>query len=247
MIIIDKIIHKLIVTLNQIQNRKNKKLFLRQYEEFKKDDRRFESDENDLFPCLNDATENTNFDAHYTYHPAWAARIVRDINPPKHIDISSILHFSTMLSAFIPVEFYDFRPVDLNLSNLTLGAVNLNDLPFATNSIESLSCMHTLEHIGLGRYGDELNAEGDLKAIAELKRVVKIGGSLIIVTPIGKPKLQFNAHRIYSYEMIIEYFSDFLLKDFSLVNDSSQFISPANPNLVALQSYGCGCFWFIKK
>ena len=82
--------------------------------------------------------------------------------------------------------------------------------------------MHTIEHIGLGRYGDPIDYDGDLKAIKELKRVIKIGGSIIIVVPVGKPKIIFNAHRIYSYDQIISYFNGFKLKEFSLITDSNK-------------------------
>ena len=107
--------------------------------------------------------------------------------------------------------------------------------------------MHTIEHIGLGRYGDELDAEGDSKAIKEIKRVLKDGGNFLFVTPVGKPKIEFNAHRIYSFEQITEYFAPFALKEFSLVTDDGNFIENANSELVAFQNYGCGCFWFIKN
>src|SRR5690606_13085906 len=64
----------------------------------------------DLFyPCLNDATSETDFDRHYVYHPAWAMRVILSINPGRHIDISSSLHFCSMLSAIVPTAFYDYR------------------------------------------------------------------------------------------------------------------------------------------
>ena len=56
-----------------------------------------------------------------------------------------------MVSAFIPVEFYDYRPAELSLSGLEFKHADLTHLPFADNSVESLSCMHVIEHIGLGR------------------------------------------------------------------------------------------------
>ncbi|OWK71756.1 DUF268 domain-containing protein [Pedobacter sp. AJM] len=208
---------------------------------------RFECSEDDLYPCLNDSTESTGFDAHYIYHPAWAARILKEINPVKHIDISSTLHFCSIISAFIPVEFYDYRPADLNLSNLLSQKADLTQLFFESNSIECLSCMHTIEHIGLGRYGDPIDPDGDLKAINEIKRVVKKGGSILFVVPVGKPKIMFNAHRIYDPKMIIDYFSGFELRKFSLVTDQNDFIDQAEINEGTAQTYGCGCFWFIKK
>jgi hypothetical protein len=201
----------------------------------------------DRYPCLNDDTRYTNFDGHYIYHPAWAARIIKNLNPRKHVDISSTLHFCSILSAFVPVEFYDYRPAILNLNNLYCGKADLTNLHFKDGTIESLSCMHTIEHIGLGRYGDDIDPDGDLKAIKELQRVCSIGGSILFVVPVGKPKIQFNAHRIYNPEMILEIFKGFELKNFSLITDKQEYIHSANINLAKEQNYGCGCFWFYKK
>jgi SAM-dependent methyltransferase len=191
-------------------------------------------------------TAITYFDGHYIYHPAWATRIIKNIQPAKHIDISSTLHFCTMLSTHMPVEFYDYRPAQLNLSNLKCGSADLSSLHFLSGSIHSLSCMHTVEHIGLSRYGDPLDPDGDIKAMQELQRVLAPGGHLLFVVPVGKPSVVFNAHRIYSYEMIMEYFEGLTVKDFSLVDDRNQFHSPSAPEDVALQQYGCGYFWFQK-
>ena len=201
----------------------------------------------DMHPCLTDKISSTPFDHHYIYHPAWAARVLAETRPAEHIDISSILSFCSIASAFIPIKFYDYRPAHLQLSNYSSGFADLKKLPFENDSIESISCMHTVEHIGLGRYGDELDAMGDIKATNELKRVVKPGGTLLFVTPVGKPKIVFNAHRIYSFELIINYFEGFELKEFSLIPDEGGLIRNADPALVQQQEYGCGCFWFSKK
>ena len=208
--------------------------------------KRFKLDWSDRYPCLEDNIGETHFDAHYIYHPAWAARILAQTRPSLHTDISSTLQFCTIVSAFIPVEFYDYRPADLSLSGLYSKCVDLTRLPFTDNSIGSLSCMHVVEHIGLGRYGDPLDPNGDLKAIAELKRVLAKGGALLFVTPVGKPKNQFNAHRIYSYEQITACFSDFQMEQFALVNDYGQFSINASPADANQQNYGCGCWWFKK-
>ncbi|MFZ2038542.1 MAG: DUF268 domain-containing protein [Minisyncoccia bacterium] len=201
----------------------------------------------DRYPQLYDRTSNTNFDRHYIYHPAWAARIIEKINPKKHIDISSTLNFCSIVSAFVPVEFYDYRPADLQLSNLETKKGDLLQLPFKDNSVESISCMHTVEHIGLGRYGDPIDPDGDLKAISELKRVLATNGSLLFVVPIGKSKIMFNAHRIYSYEQILKYFSDLKLEEFSLIPEiSGGIIKNASKVEADKETYACGCFWFKK-
>lgn len=203
----------------------------------------------DLYPCLSDNTGSSKFDQHYVYHTAWAARVLKETYPAKHIDISSYLYFSTIVSAFIPVEFYDYRPAVINLDHINASAGDLLNLSFADNSIASLSCMHVVEHIGLGRYGDPLDPLGDVKAIAELVRVLAVGGNLLFVVPVGAPRVMFNAHRIYAYEQIIRYFAGLTLLEFSLIPDDDaegRLIRHADPARVQTQQFACGCFWFVK-
>lgn len=209
------------------------------------EDGRFSMEWNDRYPCLNDATSNTGFDSHYLFHTAWAARILAKNKPTLHIDISSCLRFVSLVSAFIPIHFYDYRPAKLNLSGLQCSKADLMNLPFPDNSVESLSCMHVIEHIGLERYGDPYDPQGDLKAIAELKRVIARDGSLFFVVPLGeKSTIQYNAHRIYTYQQVLSYFSDMKLVDFSYINDAGQYIPQANEIDTIGQIYGCGCFHF---
>lgn len=213
---------------------------------------RFQINPKDFYPNIKDKTIGTGFDRHYVYHTSWAARVVKEINPTSHIDISSSLFFCGILSSFIPVQFFDYRPADLRLDGLTTNKGDLMSLPFETNSVNSLSCMHTIEHIGLGRYGDPIDAEGDLKAIKELKRVTAKGGSFLLVVPVGKPRIEFNAHRIYSYEQIMSYVADenFTLKEFAFIPEFEKeggLIRNANPKMVESAHYACGCFWFVKN
>src|SRR3546814_17350210 len=109
--------------------------------------KRFTLEETDFYPCLNDNTSYTGFDRHYVYHPAWAARILRRINPEKHIDISSTLYFCSLLSAFLTVDFYDYRPARLVLNDFSSLPADLLYLPFGSHSVPSLSCMNPIEHL----------------------------------------------------------------------------------------------------
>ncbi len=227
-------------------------LFWKEFNRFKSlnSKKRFTVNWSDRYPCLNDKTQSTDFDRHYIYHTAWAARILAKTQPHEHTDISSYLYFSTIVSAFLPVYFYDYRPAELTLPGLKTGQADLLKLPFTDNSIGSLSCMHVIEHIGLGRYGDPLDPEGDLKAIFELKRVLSKGGNLLFVVPIGQPKIMFNGHRIYSTEQIKTYFSDLELLEFTLISENKEndglIVNPSSA-LLAKEQYACGCFWFRKN
>lgn len=207
----------------------------------------------DKWPRLHDKSATSDLDLQYTFFVAWAVRKVKEINPKFHVDFSSSLHFATTLSAFIPVKFYDYRPLEvLNvLDNLKSGAADLVNLEnFKDESISCLSSMHVIEHIGLGRYGDPLDPDGDIKAIKELKRVLAKDGDLLFVIPIGQGKVQFNAHRLYKYDQVLEQFADLELQEFSLITDPGAectFVINATKELSDQQTYSTGCFWFKKK
>lgn len=97
-----------------------------------------------------------------------------------HADVSSSLYFSTLVSAFIPVRFYQYRPADSGVSNFSSQPAGLCALPCKNESIKSLSCMHAVKHVGLGRHGNALDPDGDVKAMNELKRVLAKGGDVLL-------------------------------------------------------------------
>ena len=229
--------------------------FSRDFERFRELSRaagaRFDLDWADRLPCLDDRTAATGFDRHYVYHTAWAARVLARLRPTLHVDIASSLYFVSIASAFVPARYYEYRPVDLQLPGLTCDAADLTSLPFADRSIQSLSCMHVVEHVGLGRYGDELDPDGDVKAMRELARVLAPAGNLLFVVPVGRPRVQFNAHRIYGFDHVREAFADLDLVEFALVPDrgsadGSALICNATQEQSDRQRYGCGCFWFRR-
>ncbi len=203
----------------------------------------------DWRPRMEDATATTGFDAQYLYHCSWAARELAARKPQRHVDFSSSLWFVGLGSAICPIEHYDYRPPELSLDNVKVGSCDLMQLPFADNTLASISCMHVIEHIGLGRYGDHIDATGDRKAMQELARVLAPGGTLLFATPVGRPRIVFNAHRIYSYEEILAAFPELTVESFALITDGrhgGKLVVNADPAMVAEQRYGCGC-WVFRK
>lgn len=201
-------------------------------------------------PCLADRTGTTRFDRHYVYHTAWAARKLAQMKPSFHCDFSSLIYFPTMMSSIVPITFYEYRPTRVTLPGLKVKSADLLQLPFADQTLLSISCMHVVEHLGLGRYGDPLDPAADRRAMAELARVLAPGGSLLFVTPIGKPCVRFNAHRIYSADQIRDAFAELDLHEFVLIPDyehDGDMVRDPSPELLARQRFACGCFLFMRS
>ena len=200
----------------------------------------------DMQPCLGDWSAHTPFDAHYFYQGAWLARQLSETKPAQHVDVGSSVLTMSVLSALANTIFVDYRPLHAALSGLISVAGDILTLPFANDSIDSLSCLHVIEHIGLGRYGDPLDPQGSSKAALELQRVIRKGGKLFVSLPIGQERICFNAHRIYSPDSVVRMFSPLKLISASYVDDRGQFIENRVPPAPGDMQYGCGFFVFEK-
>lgn len=203
-------------------------------------------------PLLNDDLTNIIYDKHYMVHTNWAARRLAVNKPEKHIDISSILYFVSMLSAFIPTTYCEYKQVEpiFNTPSLTCKKEDMTKLTFESNSIESISSLHVVEHVGMGRYGDILDFFGDDKVIKELIRVTKPNGKIYFVVPVSdEPCIIFNAHRIYSKQMIVDMFEGCKLEEFSFIpmKKDTLIIENATEEDMKGEDYGCGCFIFTKQ
>ncbi len=199
-----------------------------------------------LFPVLNEKTSFTSFDAHYFYQQLWVFENIMKIKPKNHVDIGSTYQMSGYLSKIVPTTFVDIRPIKARLKNLKVKKGDILNLPFENNSVESLSCLHVVEHIGLGRYGDKIDPNGPKKACQELSRVLKNNGYLYFSTPIGKERIYFNAHRVFSPKRIIGYFNNLKLVEFCVVNDLGKIIENTNYKKCLHYNYACGMFLFKK-
>lgn len=201
----------------------------------------------ELFPQLHDKTDLTPFDAHYFYQQLWVFEEVLKKKPRKHVDVASTYEMSGYLSKVVPTTFIDYRPIETDLKNLEIMRGDITKLPLKPNSVTSLSCLHVMEHIGLGRYGDPVDGSAYEKGISELQRVLAPDGRLYFSTPVGKEAVYFNAHRVFNPKTILEAFSDLELVSFSVVNDSGKFKEKVDPSKYTNLNYGCGMFLFTKK
>lgn len=136
----------------------------------------------------------------------------------------------------------DIRPIKLKLPNLSFARGDIKKLPFKDGEISSLSSICVIEHIGLGRYGDELDSFGSEKAISEIIRVLARNGNLFISVPIDlENKIYFNAHRAFTRNYIMELFKDLVLMEEKYIygNDLEDKYDEA-------KGFGTGLFHFKK-
>jgi SAM-dependent methyltransferase len=198
------------------------------------------------YPCLTDRTFHIPFDSHYFYQGWWAAGKLVESAPVRHVDIGSSVMMIGILSALVPTVYIDYRPLKAKVRGLTSMAGDLLALPFADRSIHSLSCLHVIEHVGLGRYGDALDPEGSFKAAGEIIRVLAPGGRLLFSTPVGRERVQFNAHRVFLPQTVLSMFAQFKLVHFSMVDDEGMFYIGAALTDAIECEYACGMFEFEK-
>ncbi len=188
--------------------------FFRQLSSFKKNGENKQFQKIEYSPCFFDNLSNTPLDPTYFFQDSWAAKHIFDLKPEHHYDIGSSAKTIGILSQFIPITMIDIRPIELDLANLYFKKGSILDLPFEDNSIESLSSLCVVEHIGLGRYGDPLDPFGSEKAVAEIKRVIKPGGIVLFSAPVDKEnKIYFNAHRAFTRDYLLELFDGFEIVD----------------------------------
>ena len=185
---------------------------------------------------------------HYFFQDIWAAEKVYSKKPEIHVDIASRIDgFVAHILPFCKVEYVDIRKITSTLPNLIFKEGSILQLPYADNSVKSLSCLHVIEHIGLGRYGDPIDPQGHIKAAQEMMRILEPGGSLFLGTPIGRERVCFDAHRVFYVESIISMFNELKIIEFSMINDKAMQIN-YNANYIESNKcqFGCGLFEFVK-
>lgn len=163
----------------------------------------------EIIPCLSDRTDATPVDPIYFLQDSWCARKIAERRPATHVDIASSAKSMALIAQFVPVTFVDIRPVDIELERFTFVRGTVLELPFADRSLASVSSICVLEHIGLGRYGDPLDAAGSEKAAREVARVLAPGGDLYVSVPVdAESKIYFNAQRAFTRAHVLTLFPD---------------------------------------
>lgn len=162
-------------------------------------------------PCLHDRyAEGGTTRSEYFWQDLLVARWIFEAQPQRHVDIGSRVDgFVAHVASFRDIEVFDVRPISTPVPGVVFRQADLmrsESLPNRGNSgyCDSLSCLHALEHFGLGRYGDPINPTGHERGIANMSSLLQPGGSFYLATPIGRERVEFNANRIFDPRTIID-------------------------------------------
>ena len=94
-----------------------------------------------------------------------------------------------------------------------LSAISYTDFQQNPKIYDVIVSFSSIEHSGLGRYGDPLDPEGDIKAMEDIHKNLKENGLLILGIPVGTDTLVWNVHRIYGRKRLPIIFKGFQEKE----------------------------------
>lgn len=209
-----------------------------------------------LVPILGDENcEAGQIDSHYFLQDIYMAKKIIEHSPQNHYDIGSRIDgfISHLLCCGVSVTMIDIRPICCDIENLSFiqaDATSLKEIP--DNSLNSISTLHAIEHFGLGRYGDSIDAYACDKVMSELKRVVDRGGLLYLSLPISnKNGVLYNSHRVFTPKYIMNVFEGFNVCSFAYIRDYKIHEYVGEEAIAVIEAnefleYDCGMFVLEK-
>lgn len=203
------------------------------------------------YPILSDYKEPAGtMRGHYFHQDLFVAKQIFHNNPKRHVDVGSRLDgFVAHVASFRDIEVLDIRNITSQVPGIKFTQADL--MQDSAVRSDSVSCLHAIEHFGLGRYGDEVDPEGHLKGFSSISSIVTSGGTLYLSFPIGKSeRTEFNAQRIFHPRSVLSWpgIEGLELVQFSFVDDLGDFFEDVQIAAAEDQQlvFGCGIYKFKK-
>ncbi|MBN1830387.1 MAG: DUF268 domain-containing protein [Deltaproteobacteria bacterium] len=209
-----------------------------------------------FYPCVHERHEQSGgASGHYFHQDLLVASRIFDHGPEKHVDVGSRIDgFVAHVASFRPIEVLDIRDLPRDIRNIRFTQADIMSENFNLKDYcDSLSSLHVIEHLGLGRYGDRVDHEGHLRGLRQMHGMLQRGGKFYCSAPIGEQRIEFNAHRVFSVPYLRDLFEkDYRIDFFSYVDDSGKLIENASLSDGAAKAnfhcrYGCGIFEMTKR
>lgn len=212
-----------------------------------------------FMPCLHDRYEEGGATkSEYFWQDLLVARAVHEARPVKHVDIGSRVDgFVAHIASFRECEVFDVRPISTTVPGVVFRQADLmcpNSMLLTAGGgyCDSLSCLHALEHFGLGRYGDPINPLGYQRGLANMAKLLQSGGTFYLSTPIGQERVEFNANWVFDPRSIVSCATEsgLKLKKLTVITAANgpqeTGIDAESLAALALDKYQLGLFIFTK-
>ena len=203
-----------------------------------------------LSPILGDFHDDAGLaTGHYFWQDLICAKWINDVNPKSHFDVGSRVDgFIAHLLSFREVILLDIRSLENVIPQLSIikgdAQLGFEDI---NRKFDSVSSLHSIEHFGLGRYGDTIDPNGHITGLINIAGLVDTGGYLYISFPIGESQVEFNAQRIIAPDFPFEYLQDFTLEDFVLIPWKGAPIYNLDPQKLSDLTWGNAGLYKFKK
>jgi len=207
------------------------------------------------YPCITDRYDESGIlKGAYFHQDLLVAQRIFEAKPDRHVDVGSRIDgFVAHIAVFCRIEIFDIRQQESKVENIICKQADLMQLPEEMiESCASISSLNAIEHFGLGRYSDPVDADGHIKAINNIYQMLKMGGVFYFSVPIGPQRIEFNAHRIFSMTYLIGLLEKkFAVEHFSYVDDQGDLHKhiPLTDELINNNcdcNYGCAIFELRK-
>lgn len=192
---------------------------------------------------------------HYFHQDLLVARSIHAKHPQRHIDVgSSIYGFVSHVASFREIDVIDIRPGPTNIPGITFLQADIMNLPEEFFGIaDSISCLHALEHFGLGRYGDPVDMSGWRKGLVALASLAQPEATVYLSVPTGKDqRVEFNAHRVFALPFLRNALEElFDIESLAFVDDAGDLHEDIDPFGARAErsfeaGYGCS-IWTLRK
>lgn len=208
------------------------------------------------FPCLHDRYEEGGSTKNeYFWQDLYVAQKIFLTKPERHVDVGSRIDgFVAHVASFREIEVFDIRPITADISGVIFKQADfMSSSQIPSEYCDSLSCLHALEHFGLGRYGDPVDPIGYMAGFSNMARLLRVGGIFYLSVPIGKERVEFNAHRIFNPSSLVDLatVNGLTLCEFAWVESGQNFIQSTFPlqdiERLSKLRYSLGLFTFVKQ
>ena len=210
----------------------------------------------ELLPCLHDWHEQGGATTlEYFWQDLLVARAIFEARPEKHVDIGSRVDgFVAHVASFREIEVFDVRPISTPIPGVSFRQADLmQPVEGMTGYCDSLSCLHALEHFGLGRYGDAIDPKGFERGLANMAALLRKDGVFYLSVPIGVERVEFNGQRVFDPHAMIDLAmaNSLELRELKVIRQGGRVEALALDQLrhsdLARQRYALGIFTFTKR